>query len=61
VLDEVEAGVTRLLVRARGGPDYSHFVMQRKQLLGIKRRAESESPGTFVPADWLPTAREHAA
>ncbi len=47
----------RLLVRARGGPGYRfhglplaltriairvvHFVMQRKQLPGIKRRAES--------------------
>ncbi len=56
VLDEIEPGVTRLLVRARVGPDYRlfglplwltqpvarvvHFVMQRKQLLGIARRAE---------------------
>jgi hypothetical protein len=57
VLDEMGPGVTRLLVRARGGPGYRfyglpliltrlavrvvHFVMQRKQLLGIRRRAES--------------------
>ena len=57
VLDEVAPGVTRLLVRARGGPGYrfhglpllltrlvsrvAHFIMQRKQLLGIMRRAES--------------------
>jgi hypothetical protein len=57
VLDEVTPGVTRLLVRARGGPGYRfrglpllltrlvvrvvHFIMERKQLLGIKRRAES--------------------
>ena len=57
VLDEVEPGVTRLLVRARGGPGYRfhglpllvtrlvvrvvHFIMQRKQLLGIARRAET--------------------
>jgi pimeloyl-ACP methyl ester carboxylesterase len=56
VLDEVAPGVTRLLVRARGGPGYRfhglpllltrlvvrvvHFIMQRKQLLGIARRAE---------------------
>jgi pimeloyl-ACP methyl ester carboxylesterase len=56
VLEEVAPGVTRLLVRARGGPGYRfhglpllltrfvvrvvHFVMQRKQLLGIARRAE---------------------
>jgi hypothetical protein len=57
VLDEVATGATRLLVRARGGPGYRfhglpllltrlvvrviHFFMQRKQLLGIKHRAES--------------------
>lgn len=56
VLDEVSSGVTRLLVRARGGPGYRfhglpllltrvvvrvvHFVMERKQLLGIAERAE---------------------
>jgi pimeloyl-ACP methyl ester carboxylesterase len=55
-LDEVTPGVTRLLVRARGGPGYRfhglpllltrlvirmvHFIMQRKQLLGIAKRAE---------------------
>jgi len=57
VLDEAAPGVTRLLVRARGGPGYRfhglplaltrlgvrvvHFVMQRKQLLGIAGRAEA--------------------
>jgi hypothetical protein len=57
VLDEVTPGVTRLLVRARGGPGYRfhglpllltrlvvrvvHFIMQRKQLLGIARRVEA--------------------
>jgi pimeloyl-ACP methyl ester carboxylesterase/membrane protease YdiL (CAAX protease family) len=57
VLDEAAAGVTRLLVRARGGPGYRfhglpllvtrlvvrvvHFIMQRKQLLGIAKRAEA--------------------
>jgi len=56
VLDETAPGVTRLLVRVRGGPGYRfrglplqltrrvvrvvHFIMQRKQLLGIARRAE---------------------
>jgi len=56
-LDEVVPGVTRLLVRARGGPEYRfhglplpltkvvvravHFIMQRKQLLGIAMRAEA--------------------
>jgi hypothetical protein len=57
VLDEVAPRVTRLLVRARARSGYRfhglpvlltrlvvrvvHFIMQRKQLLGIKRRAES--------------------
>jgi hypothetical protein len=57
VLDEVSPGITRLLVRARGGPGYRfhglpllltrlvvrvvHFVMQRKQLIGIATRAET--------------------
>jgi hypothetical protein len=56
LLEEISPGVTRLLVRARGGPGYRfhglpllltrvvvrvvHFVMQRKQLLGIAGRAE---------------------
>ena len=56
VLTETAPGVTRLLVRVRGGPGYRfhglpllltriavrvvHFMMERKQLLGIKRRAE---------------------
>jgi membrane protease YdiL (CAAX protease family) len=55
-LDEVAPGETRLLVRARWGPGYRfhglpllltrvvgrvvHFIMQRKQLLGIANRAE---------------------
>ena len=68
VLDEVAPHVTRLVVRARGGPGYRffglpvwltkpiarvvHFVMQRKQLLGIASRAErqpADRPAT-VPA-----------
>ena len=65
LLDELAPGVTRLLVRARGGPGYrfhglpllltrlvsrvAHFIMQRKQLLGIKRRAESTPAGTLAP------------
>jgi hypothetical protein len=56
VLREMQGGSTRLIVRARGGPGYrfhampgwlakrvvpfGHFVMQRKQLLGIAWRAE---------------------
>jgi hypothetical protein len=57
VLAPVSADRTRLLVRARAGPGYRlfgmppgvsqhlarpvHWLMQRKQLLGIKRRVES--------------------
>ena len=72
VLDEVTPGLTRLLVRVRGGAGYRfhglplpltklvirvvHFIMQRKQLLGIQRRAEA------MPADTLaPAARSSAA
>jgi hypothetical protein len=56
VLEDIAPGITRLLVRARGGPGYRfhglpllltrlvtravHFIMQRKQLLGIATRAE---------------------
>ena len=62
VLDEVAPAVTRLLVRVRGGPGYRfhglprsltrlvvrvvHFIMQRKQLLGIRRRSESTPTDT---------------
>ncbi len=67
VLDEAAPGVTRLLVRVRGGPGYRfhglpllltrlvirvvHFIMQRKQLLGITRRAESAAAETRVPVE----------
>src|SRR4030095_9372465 len=56
VLEDVPHGGTRLLVRVRGGPGYRfyglpllltrlvvrvvHFIMQRKQLVEIARRAE---------------------
>jgi hypothetical protein len=70
LLDDLAPGVTRLLVRARGGPGYRfhglpllltrlvvrvvHFIMQRKQLLGVARRAETT---VAAPADdmrpWL--------
>jgi hypothetical protein len=60
VLEDQEAGSTRLIVRARGGAGYrppfglprwtigtlvawGHSVMQRKQLLGIARRAEARN------------------
>lgn len=59
-LEEPRPGTTRLVVRARGGPGYRfhglpppvtrlvvravHFVMQRKQLLGIAARAEQSRP-----------------
>lgn len=57
VLEEVRPQVTRLIVRGRVGPNYhpyglprwvalllarpAHFIMERKQLLGIARRVES--------------------
>lgn len=57
VLEDCGGQSTRLIVRARGGPEYQfhglpwsvakslvtliHFIMQRKQLLGIARRAEA--------------------
>ena len=67
VLDEVTPGITRLLVRVRGGPGYRfhrlplpltrvavravHFVMQRKQLLGIAARAEARASGQRFAAE----------
>jgi hypothetical protein len=67
VLDAMTPSTTRLLVRARGGPGYRfhglpllltrlvirvvHFIMQRKQLLGIKRRAESMPADALEPID----------
>ncbi len=77
VLDEIGRDVTRLLVRARGGPGYRfhglplvltrlvvrivHFIMQRKQLLGIKRRAESMPASTPALLDRAPAADKDAA
>jgi hypothetical protein len=59
VLEAVSPGMTRLLVRVRGGPGYRfhglplpltrlvirvvHFIMQRKQLLGLAARAEGRA------------------
>jgi hypothetical protein len=64
VLEGRTDATTRLIVRARGGREYpfyglppwlgkpfirfGHFVMQRKQLLGIARRAESQDPSRTV-------------
>jgi len=69
VLEEIPDHVTRLIVRARGGPGYRfhglpswvskpvvrlvHFAMQRKQLLGIARRVESSHATTVLPASSL--------
>ena len=72
VLDTVDGRHTRLVVRVRGARGYpfyglppsigmpfvrlGHFVMQRKQLLGIARRAESlasaPDEGTRTEAAW---------
>ena len=67
VLDQVSPGITRLLVRVRGGPGYRfhrlplpltrlavravHFVMQRKQLLGIAARAEARASGRVFKSE----------
>jgi hypothetical protein len=74
-LGEPQPNITRLLVRARGGPGYRfhglplpitklairvvHFMMQRRQLLGIARRVESAHAGgpSFV-GDWRPPITE---
>jgi hypothetical protein len=77
VLDEVAAGVTRLLVRVRGGPGYRfhglplpltrlvirvvHFIMQRKQLFGIQARAESTHSDSVARAARSPTEDKDAA
>ena len=63
VLQEYEDRATRLIVRARAGPGYQfhglpwwlgkravalvHFIMPRKQLLGIARRVESAAADSF--------------
>jgi hypothetical protein len=67
VLEDADPGSTRLLVRARGGPGYRfhglpwwaskciaaivHFIMQRRQLLGIKQRAEARWRRTSAERD----------
>jgi hypothetical protein len=76
VLNEVAPGVTRLLVRARGGPGYRfhrlplqltrivvrvvHFLMERRQLLGIATRAES-APASSSLATTPSSERQDAA
>jgi hypothetical protein len=77
VLNEVSHDVTRLLVRASGGPGYRfyglpllrtrlvvrvvHFIMQRKQLLGIASRAEGQTVARRVDTVVAPTASQDAA
>jgi hypothetical protein len=64
VLESLGDASTRLITRARGGPDYQfhglpspiakhiirvvHFVMQRKQLRGIAQRAEMRTYGPNI-------------
>jgi hypothetical protein len=76
VLDEITPGMTRLLVRVRGGPGYRfhglplmltrivvrvvHFIMQRKQLLGIASRAEWNASPDPVDAV-MPSHGRHSA
>jgi len=61
VLEDADGAATRLIVRARGGRGYQfhglpwwaakpfltigHFLMQRKQLLGIAQRVEERAAG----------------
>jgi hypothetical protein len=63
VLHQLEDQATRLIVRARAGPGYQfrglpwwlgkraatfvHFIMQRKQLLGVARRTEAASEASL--------------
>ena len=71
VLEDAAPGSTRLIVRARAGSGYRflglpwslvrplatavHFTMQRKQLLGIARRAEQEADGEVEEVErWEP-------
>jgi hypothetical protein len=77
VLEERAGHSTRLIVRARGGQDYRfhglpswvslpivrlvHFVMQRKQLLGIARRVESSSVPTTPETASASGFRSHVA
>ena len=77
VIEEPTPGVTRLLVRARGGAGYRfhglplpltrlvvrivHWIMQRKQLLGIRRRAESTPDSVLLPVRSLAHGRSDAA
>ena len=77
VLDETSPGMSRLLVRVRGGQAYRfhglpllltkpairlvHFIMQRKQLLGIKRRAESTAAEALAAAARSRPAERNAA
>ena len=64
MLEDADGGSTRLVTRVRGSRDYPffglprvigdpiirsvHFIMERKQLLGIASRAESLAPTTAV-------------
>ena len=76
VLEDVEHGSTRLIARARGGRGYQfhglpwwltkriipvvHFIMQRKQLLGIAKRAE-RTPAANVVETARPSERNKGA
>jgi hypothetical protein len=77
VLDDVEANITRLIVRVRAAPLYEfrclprwiakhvipvvHFIMQRKQLLGIAERAERAAHPSLVETEGTPMAGKDAA
>jgi hypothetical protein len=59
ILDPVDERTTRLIVRSRSGAkegpvrflvfDPAHFIMERKMMLGIRRRAEAEVSRRMEP------------
>jgi len=77
VLDDAQPNVTRLIVRMRTAPLYEfrclpqwiakhvipvvHFIMQRKQLLGIAERAERAAQSSVVEAKGALMAGKDAA
>jgi hypothetical protein len=77
VLEDAEPGTTRLIVRARGGRGYQfhglpqwlgtplvrfvHFVMERRQLLGIAARAERHAGTAVIRPTGLSAQRRDAA
>ena len=59
ILEPIDDRTTRLIVRSRSGPregpfrflifDPAHFIMERKMMLGIRRRAETARAASVAP------------